>query len=130
MLVHKLEMWWHPPSVPGPNFLSVPVAASFFQRRLFLCMPRKLWSFDFKCPVCKTSPSLTSKGLYNRVRSVIDLNNRYYLASEYLEFRSCTGTFISYDSRLLGQLPDAIKMRFPIVFNASENHRQQSYSCV
>lgn len=108
-------MWWYPPSVPGPNFLSVPVAASFFQRRLFLWMPRKMWSFDFKCPVCKTSTSLTSKGLYNRVRSVIDLKNRYYLASEYLECRSCKGTFISYDSRLLGQLPDAIKMRFPIV---------------
>lgn len=78
-------------------------------------MPRKMWAFDFMCPTCKPKTSLTLKGLYKRVRSVIDLKNKYYLAAEYLECRSCKGTFISYDSSLIDQLPVALKVRFPVV---------------
>lgn len=76
-----------------------------------------MWTFDFKCPACSGSPSLTSKGLYNRVRNVIDLTCRYYLGAEYLECRSCRGTFISHDARLLGQLPDAYQVRFPVILS-------------
>ena len=51
----------------------------------------------------------------NRVRTVIDVESRYYLASEYLECLSCNGTFIAYNSRLTEQLPDALKFQFPTV---------------
>lgn len=74
-----------------------------------------MWSFDFKCPNCKHVTSLTSKGFYNRVRSVVSLTGRYYLASEYLECPSCKGTFICHDSRLMDQLPEAIRVRFPAI---------------
>lgn len=103
-LISQLNCWWYPPPFPGPQLKSAPVVASDFQRRLFLWMPRKMWAFDFSCPNYRPTTFLTSKGLYNRVRSVIDLKNKYYLAAEYLECRSCKGTFISHDSRLIDQL--------------------------
>jgi hypothetical protein len=78
-------------------------------------MPRRMWAFDFQCPVCKLPSSLTSNGLYNRVRSVVELAATYYLADEYLECRNCKGTFISCDSRLLEQLPLDLRSLFPIV---------------
>ena len=115
VLTNKLKLWWYSPFVPGPDGKTVPIVAPYFHRRLFLWMPRKMWAFDYKCPICKNATSLTSKGLYNRVRSVIDLKNRYYLAAEYLECRSCKGTYIAYDSRLQEQLPYALKIRFSIV---------------
>ncbi len=115
VLVVQLKTWWYPPQPPGPNSKSTPAVASYFFSRLFLWMPRRMWAFDFQCPVCKPPSSLTSKGLYNRVRSVVDLATKYYLAAEYLECRNCKGTFISYDSRLLEQLPLDLRSRFPIV---------------
>jgi hypothetical protein len=115
VLVANLKTWWYPPTVPGPNWTTRPSPEAYFYRRFFLWMPRKMWAFDFKCPTCSDSQSLTSKGLYNRVLSVIDLTGRYYLGAEYLECRSCRGTFISYDTCLLGQLPDAYQVRFPVI---------------
>ncbi len=111
----NLKTWWYPPPVPGPNSSTKPAAEAYFFQRFFLWMPRKMWEFNFTCPTCSDVQSLTSKGLYNRVRKVIDLTCRYYLAAEYLECRSCRGTFISYDARLLSQLPDAYQVRFPII---------------
>ncbi|EFX63591.1 hypothetical protein DAPPUDRAFT_268197 [Daphnia pulex] len=100
-LVANLKTWWYPPPVTRSS------AEAYFFQRFFLWMPRKMWAIYFTCPICSDVQSLTSKGLYNRVRKVIDLTCRYYLAAEYLECRSCCGTFISYDARLLSQLPDA-----------------------
>jgi hypothetical protein len=48
---------------------------------------------------------------------VINLTWRYYIASEYFKCRSCRGTIISYDSRLLGQLWDAYQVRFSVILN-------------
>ena len=75
-----------------------------------------MWAFNFKCPnpICRNQSSLTSKGLYNRARSVIDIKDRYYLAAEYLECRTCNKTFISYDSRLIDQFPENLRTLFPI----------------
>lgn len=115
VLVCKLKTWWFLPEIPGPQENRIPLVSDYFHRRLFLWMPRKMCASEFKCPCCPIVHSLTSKGLYNRVRSVIDLKNRYYLANEYLECSSCKGTFLSYDYRLLQQLPDDVKARFPVV---------------
>ena len=127
VLVFKLKTWWFPPEIPGPHENRIPLVSDYFQRRLFLWMPRKMWASEFKCPCCPIVYSLTSKGLYNRVRSVIDLKNRYYLATEYLECSSCKGTFLSYDYRLLQQLPDDVKARFPVVLprRSQENFKEK-----
>ncbi|EFX81109.1 hypothetical protein DAPPUDRAFT_317786 [Daphnia pulex] len=113
-LVSNLKTWWYPPSFPGPTLNAIPLSEAYFYPSYFFWMPRKMWVFDFKCPSCSDSQSLTSKRLYNRVRNVIDLTCRYYIGAEYLECRSCRGTLISYDTRLLSQLPDAYQVRFPV----------------
>lgn len=66
VLVSELKMWWYPPQLPGPNIKTAPVVDSYFHRRIFLWMPRKMWAFDFKCPnpICRNQSSLTSKGLH------------------------------------------------------------------
>lgn len=115
VLVVQLKTWWFPFQPPGPNSKSTHAVASYFFSRLFLWMPRRMWAFDFQCPVCKLPSSLTSNGLYNGVRSVVELAATYYLADEYLECRNCKGTFISCDSRLLEQLPLDLRSLFPIV---------------
>ncbi|EFX73138.1 hypothetical protein DAPPUDRAFT_253580 [Daphnia pulex] len=102
VLVCKLKTWWFPPEIPGPQENKIPLVSDYFQRRLFLWMPRKMWASEFKCPYCPIVHSLTLKGLYNRVWSAIDLKNCYYLATEYLQCSSCKGTFLSYDYRFPG----------------------------
>ena len=42
-----------------------------------------MWRVDFQCPVCHHP--LRSKGLYSRVRMVMDVRDFYYLAAEYME---------------------------------------------
>lgn len=119
-LVSRLQNWWHPPAPPGPELLTVPDADDFFLRRLFLWMPKRMWSIAFRCPRCKNinnGKGLTSKGLYTRVRLVLDLKDYYYLASEYLECNNsdCRGTFIAWDHRLLDQLSYEVRVLFPAV---------------
>ncbi len=112
-VVSNLKIWWHPPTIPGPDFKSKPVALSPTIFLLFW-LPRKMWSFDLKSPKpnCSDHPFLTSRGLYIRVRNVIDLVNRYYIGAECLEIRSCGGTFISYYSRLIAELCGAYQVSF------------------
>ena len=59
--------------------------------------------------------SLRSKGLYNRVRLVLDMKEYYYLAAEYMDCNCCKGTYIAWDSRVLSQLPDGVRSRFPVI---------------
>ena len=112
-LKDKLVNWWYPPSVPSLQVTSEPKPQLYFLRRLFLWMPRKMWLVDFKCPTCKVS--LRSKGLYNRVRLVLDMQEYYYLAGEYMDCKTCISTFLSWDHRMLRQLPDFVRSRFPEV---------------
>lgn len=111
-LVQSLTNWWFPPAAPVSS--SLPVPGPYFVRRLFLWAPSLMWLVDLRCPRCPQK-SLTSKGLYNRVRLVLDMTSYYYLAAQYQECPGCKGTFIAYDSRLLRQLPDGIRARFPAV---------------
>ena len=59
--------------------------------------------------------SLTSKGLYNRVRLVVDIKDSYYLAAEYLECKACSGTYIAWDQRMLDRVPEGTRELFPAV---------------
>ncbi|XP_072050117.1 uncharacterized protein [Amphiura filiformis] len=111
-LVSTLKNWWYPPSVKPHT--SQPSPQQYFLRRLFLWMPRKMNLFDFRCPKCPAA-SLRSKGVYNRVRLVLDLRDFYYLAGEYMDCKSCGGTYISWDKRILDQLPEGIRARFPVI---------------
>ena len=74
-----------------------------------------MWAFDLKCPVCVKSISLNSKGVYRKVRNVIDLKGRYYLAAEYHQCTTCQGTFISYDDQILNHLPFSLRVQFPVL---------------
>ena len=74
-----------------------------------------MWSIDFYSPRCEPRQSLRSKGLYNRVRLVLDLKDYYYLAREYMDCKVCHRTFISWDSRILEQLGDGVRARFSVV---------------
>ncbi len=63
-------------------------------------------------PRCGPQELLRSKGLYHRVRLVLDVNDSYYLAAEYMR---CAGTFNARDHRMLEQLTDGVRARFPVV---------------
>ncbi|PIK44872.1 hypothetical protein BSL78_18257 [Apostichopus japonicus] len=103
-----LQLWWHPPQ---PSTTGKPVVSQYFSKRLFLWMPRRMYQVDFLCPTCNIS--LRSKGIYNRVRLVLDVSDFYYLAAEYMDCKQCRGTFISYDDRMMNQLTDAMRVSFP-----------------
>lgn len=103
---------WTPPPPPGP----VPSPTDYFGKGIFMWCPKLKWAFVLKCPICSTS--LTYKGLYPRVRTVLSITSYYYLAGESYECRNGTcknSTFISYDQRLRDQLPIHLSCQFPII---------------
>ena len=111
-MVTSLKLWWHPPPVDH-GASSQPTIENYSCRRLFLWMPRKMWRVDFSCPRCKVS--LHSKGPYNRLRLVLDVKDMYYLAGEYMSCSKCSSSFVSWDHRMLSQLADGVRARFPVV---------------
>jgi hypothetical protein len=111
-LAEHLTNWWNPPE--QPLNVTVPVPARYFTHRLFLWMPRLMWRVALTCPNCPLQ-LLRSKGVYNRLRLVLDMSSYYYLAAEYHDCRDCKGTFIAYDSRLLCQLSDGRRSLFPVL---------------
>ena len=81
-LVTTLKLWWNPPPV---DYLATPPHPDTYHcRRLLLWAPRMMWKVNFHCPHCGVKESLRSKGLYNRVRLVVDMKGMYYLAGEYM----------------------------------------------
>ena len=107
-----LQHWYYPPNVSKSG---KPVPGQYFLRRFFLWMPRKMYAYDFKCIKC--DKSLRSKGVYNRVRLVLDLKDYYYLAAEYMDCNGCTtpNTYIAWDARILDQLPYPLRLKFPAI---------------
>ena len=81
-------------------------------RRLIIPIGRSL---TCHCSHYTGRPSLRSKGLYNRVRLVLDLRDQYYLAGEYMYCAECKGTFLSWDHRILEQLADGTRECFPVL---------------
>lgn len=102
--------------MPAPNASGVANPANYFLRRLFLWMPKRMWDVLLTCPACNIPErTLQSKGLYTRVRLVLDIKDYYYLAAEYHYCKACKGTFIAWDNRILDCLPDGIRLKFPVV---------------
>ena len=108
----NLVNWWNPPPV---RHNTKPTLPNYFARRLFHWMPRKMWRMVITCPHCGVDKELRSKGVYHHVRRVVDISDTYYLAAEYMDCRACSGTFIAWDQRILEQLPDGVRARFPVV---------------
>ena len=110
----KLKTWCYPPTVDH-LLVNLRSPDSYFSKRLFLWIPRKMWAMRLVCPHCKQA--LRSKGAYRKVQLVVDLKDWYYLVGEYMYCSTtrCTRTYISWDSRILKQLPDSVQARFPVV---------------
>ena len=113
-LCTSLKLWWNPPPV-AYHQSTPPHPDTYHCRRLLLWAPRMNWKVNFHCPHCGVKESLRSKGLYNHVRLVMDMKEYYYVAAEYMDCRACSGTFISWDHRMLDQLADGVRARFPIL---------------
>ena len=115
-LVSELNNWWYPP----PIQLLMPVV---FPTLLITssdgcsCGCRKgCGMLYYHAPTCNIPErTLQSKGLYTRVRLVLDIKEYYYLAAEYHSCKACGGTFIAWDNRILERLPDGIRLKFPVV---------------
>ena len=108
-------------SPPDPALLSTvhcgkPVADTYFCRRLFVWLPRRLLNHNVQCTTCKSD--LTSKGLYTTVREVVDICERYLLATEYLECPNtkCSSTnYIGWSRAIVEQLDVPIQKQFPAI---------------
>ena len=112
-------MWWYP---PGHEIITMqPSPSSYYLKRLFLWMPRKMWLVNFRCCHC-SSHSLTSMGLYLHVRLVLNQKDYYYLAGKYMGCSACGGTFISWDDQMLQQLTTNVQSQFPAVL-------KRKYAC-
>lgn len=113
-LTSNLKLWWYPPPrVVSP--VARPSPDEYFQKPLFLWMPRKLWAYNFYCPNCGPRRSLTSKGVYRRCRKVVGVKEDYYLACEYMECKACSSAFLAWDERMLNQLSAGVRAQFPAV---------------
>ena len=112
-LTSSLKLWLYPPPLEYSS--SPPKPDIFHAKRLLLWLPRMLWKINFHCQRCGEHKSLRSKRLYNHVRIVKDVKDSYYVAGKYMDCRACSGTYISWDSRILGQLSDGVRARFPVL---------------
>ena len=91
-------------------------ADAFFNQKLLLWMPYRMWSVDLKCIQSACSGRrLTACGLYKQVRQVVDLDGFYTLASEYLECGKCNKKYISWSDAILDQLDVGHRSQFPAI---------------
>ena len=107
-LKDNLKLWYFPPSVPA-TISKKPEPQFYFLRRLCFWLPHRLFKYNFKCPIPGCNKNLTSKGIYTKVRLVLDVEDYYYLATENLKC-NCgkLTTILGWDNRLLAQLPYAL----------------------
>ena len=109
-LTSSLKLWWHPPPVENkPTSLNPD---SYHTLRLSLWMT---WKVNFHCPQSGVKESLRSKGLHNRVCSVLDVKDQYYMSAEYTDCRGCSGTFVAWDHSMLSQLANGVRALFPAI---------------
>nr|XP_061797805.1 uncharacterized protein LOC133589111 isoform X1 [Nerophis lumbriciformis] len=113
VLKSGLQLWWQPPE-RLPYYTQPPASSAvFFQSRFFLWCPYKLWGCKLECPKCKHQ--LTGCGLYKTLRTVLDLRDWYYMATEYLECQACHKKYAAWASNIIGQLSMALQAQFPAI---------------
>ena len=109
------KLCWDPPQ--PPLITSQPPRPDiYFATRLLLWMLRKLWKVTLYCPhpECDKQP-LTSAGIYNTVRQVVDIDSNYNLAAEYLECKNCKRKVISWSPGIVKQLDMGHQLQFPVL---------------
>lgn len=79
-------------------------------------MPRRLWQVKLHCPQedC-TRPELTSVGIYNKVRQVLDVNGCYTIAGETMICPSCKKRMVSWNQKIIEQLDMGHQLQFPCI---------------
>ena len=94
----------------------VPKVDRYFTRRLCLWMPKKMWKARLVCPSPEcNNRQLMSVGLYQRVRQVLDVDNYYYLGTEYLQYGRCSKKVIGWSEAILQQLDVGQRYMFPAI---------------
>ncbi|XP_048023397.1 uncharacterized protein si:ch73-112l6.1 isoform X2 [Megalobrama amblycephala] len=117
-LTEPLQLWWSP---PGPQLLYAqppPLPDPFFQSRLFLWMPSRMWAYRLVCtkPNCRRLGNyLRPCGLHNTVRRVLDMSGWYFIATEHLECSSCKKKMAGWSQDILDQLDLIHREKFPAV---------------
>ena len=105
LLRSSLHINYIPPSTAPIHQFRTPV----------ICwMPRRFWQFEFSCVKCKGK--LKSKGPYPHVRHVYTMKGCSYLVGEYMGCKAsdCNSTYISWDQRILEQLPSHFRCRLTV----------------
>ena len=108
---------WHYPPDASSTSSRKPQAAQYFLKNLFIWMPKKMWEFQYLCPIVGSNNlpcnrPLRDKSLYKKTRKLFDLADYYYLVTEYLDCM-CGGIFVGWDKRLIEKLPFATRRKFP-----------------
>lgn len=113
--------WYQPPSAPpvSSDANSPPNPDDYFRRRLYVWAPKRMWNIPLECPTSGCKLPLGKAGMYRRLRVVLDYDDRYYLAGEYL---TCTshGPIPAWHSGVLAQLSPVHRNRFPVVFSTRQ----------
>lgn len=102
---------WAPSSPSKPD--------AFYHARLFLWVPYRLWSYRLLCsqPNCRRLGfPLTACGMYRTVRRVLDVSGWYFMATEYLECRSCRKKLAAWSQDILNQLDPVVMLGWQQVF--------------
>ena len=114
LALDSLSCWLYPPQPKVP--IGKPKVDEYFFQKAFLWMPRRMFKIPVACTRCLRP--LMSKGLYNRIREVIDTDCRYYLITEYLACSRCkdpSPTYVGWSLDILNQLDHGHKLLFPAV---------------
>lgn len=119
----KVDRLWYYPPPPSRSCPGRPSVERYFAHRLFLWMPRRLWSYKFHCPNdgCQGN-ELTSAGVYKTIKQILDVESYYLMATEYLECRKCGGKLAAWSPAVVSQLDFGHRQQFPAVLT-------YKYSC-
>ncbi|KAI8493070.1 hypothetical protein Bbelb_290740 [Branchiostoma belcheri] len=93
---------------------SAPHPDNYFQNRMFLWAPMRMWKISLSCPKCNLQ--LTHAGLYPEAREVVDIDSRYYLIGlDYPRCSRCKLPYCPWSKDILQQLDPCHRNLFPAV---------------
>ncbi|CAM4637419.1 unnamed protein product [Leuciscus chuanchicus] len=109
------RLWWYPP-FPPLTLTEEPEMGRYFGHVLFLWMPRKLWNVELTCPRSDcVKEELTSTGLHQELRQVVNVERSYFMASECLVCVKCKREVISWSHDIVSQLDIGHRVQFPCI---------------
>ncbi|XP_061628660.1 uncharacterized protein LOC133477666 isoform X2 [Phyllopteryx taeniolatus] len=84
-----------------------------------------MWGLKLACPHCRHR--LTGGGLYRTVRRVLDLQDWYFMGTEYLECIGCRRKYSAWEEAIIQQMSMYQQLKFPAVltYNAFQNLTQK-----